>query len=129
MAVWAIWAEPDTALINAYLEVRGMNMYRERRIHDRGWFVQCNNHHNSLPLLLPLEETRITIFYEYQTGNSIFVVHGNELLKMAGKVTNNIHCMARSTLRLDNEADYILFPYISGLLRNLRLYLITNTNL
>jgi hypothetical protein len=92
---WAIWAEPDTASINAYLEVRGMNTYCERRIHDRGWFVQCNNHHNSPLLLLPLEETRITIFYEYQTGNSIFVVHGNELLKMSGKVANNIHCMAR----------------------------------
>jgi hypothetical protein len=39
-----------------------------------------------IPLLLPLEETKITIFYEYQTGNSIFPLHGNELAKISGKV-------------------------------------------
>jgi hypothetical protein len=35
----------------------------------------------------------MTIFYEYQTGNSIFPVHGNELVNISAKVRfrNNIH--------------------------------------
>lgn len=98
-------------------------MYCKRRIHDRGWFVQCNNH-NSLLLLLPLKETRITIFYEYQTGNCIYVVHGNELVKMSAKVTNNIHYMARSTLLLGNEVGYNLcFLTFQGVLKSWHIFI------
>jgi hypothetical protein len=46
---------------------------------------------------------------------------------MSGKVTNNIHCMARSTLLPGNEVDcdlfFLIFPDLS---ENWYLYLILN---